>query len=358
MHICSNTTDMTIEAVQDMRALMDAIEQGLKDNAEYIKKHGNPSIYEGEVVSGSEAFPTYELWKFPKDIKVQSEKLIVTQNLEDIKKYLRSQTVSISHTFKVAKNGSYMDLPEFGINSQFATPPTNEKAKLLQKINEIHSAKPYDNMDDNGLINFRYDDALGGDEKLASIPGISRNEVYDNGVSRHIFLMNNKEPIFLLTIKRGLDGWVTTNVVTHSDYRGKGFAVPVYLAVSKAYGEPLYSFGTQSPAGHKIWQNLAKQHPKRVTGYDVTTKQEVPFADVFDGKVATRAKLLPENFKDGKVKGKSRPGRVKKAGASCKGSVTSLRKKAKNSSGEKAKMYHWCANMKAGKKRSIREVLD
>jgi len=59
-----------------------------------------------------------------------------------------------------------------------------------------------------------------------------------------------------------------------------------------------------------------------------------------------------ENFKDGKVKGKSRPGRVKKAGASCKGSVTSLRKKAKNSSGEKSKMYHWCANMKSGRKKS------
>ena len=56
-----------------------------------------------------------------------------------------------------------------------------------------------------------------------------------------------------------------------------------------------------------------------------------------------------ENFADGKKKGKSRPGRVKRAGASCKGSVTSLRKKAKNASGEKAKMYHWCANMKAGR---------
>jgi len=56
-----------------------------------------------------------------------------------------------------------------------------------------------------------------------------------------------------------------------------------------------------------------------------------------------------ENFADGKVKGKSRPGRVKRAGASCKGSVTDLRRKAKNSSGEKAKMYHWCANMKSGR---------
>ena len=58
-----------------------------------------------------------------------------------------------------------------------------------------------------------------------------------------------------------------------------------------------------------------------------------------------------ENFADGKKKGKSRPGRVKKSGASCNGSVTSLRKRAKASSGEKAKMYHWCANMKSGRKK-------
>ena len=59
---------------------------------------------------------------------------------------------------------------------------------------------------------------------------------------------------------------------------------------------------------------------------------------------------VPENFADGKKKGKSRPGRVKKSGASCNGSVTALRKRAKNASGEKARMYHWCANMKSGKK--------
>ena len=50
--------------------------------------------------------------------------------------------------------------------------------------------------------------------------------------------------------------------------------------------------------------------------------------------------------------GKSSPGRVKRAGASCKGSATELRKKAKKYSGEKGKMYHWCANMKGGKKKS------
>ena len=40
-------------------------------------------------------------------------------------------------------------------------------------------------------------------------------------------------------------------------------------------------------------------------------------------------KTFHENYADKKVKGKSRPGRVKKSGASCKGSVTELRKKAK-----------------------------
>ena len=48
----------------------------------------------------------------------------------------------------------------------------------------------------------------------------------------------------------------------------------------------------------------------------------------------------------------SSPGRVKRAGASCKGTVTELRKRAKKYGGEKGKMYHWCANMKGGKRKS------
>jgi hypothetical protein len=61
---------------------------------------------------------------------------------------------------------------------------------------------------------------------------------------------------------------------------------------------------------------------------------------------------ITENFADGKVKGKSRPGRVKRAGASCNGSVTDLRARAKKASGERAKMYHWCANMKSGRNKN------
>lgn len=64
-----------------------------------------------------------------------------------------------------------------------------------------------------------------------------------------------------------------------------------------------------------------------------------------------RVRGLDENFADGKIKGKSRPGRVKRAGASCQGSVTDLRARAKKYGGERGRMYHWCANMKSGRKK-------
>ena len=64
------------------------------------------------------------------------------------------------------------------------------------------------------------------------------------------------------------------------------------------------------------------------------------------------SEFITENFADGKVRGKSRPGRVKRAGASCKGSVAHLRKMAKKYGGERGKMYHWCGNMKSGRKKS------
>ena len=92
-------------------------------------------------------------------------------------------------------------------------------------------------------------------------------------------------------------------------------------------------------------------------GVGIVTKQNAT-KDVPKGGEYMNVKKLKlewadfdENFADGKKKGKSRPGRVKKSGASCNGSVTDLRARAKKASGEKAKMYHWCANMKSGRKK-------
>jgi hypothetical protein len=59
---------------------------------------------------------------------------------------------------------------------------------------------------------------------------------------------------------------------------------------------------------------------------------------------------LDENFADGKKPG--RKGLAKRSGVNTKASVTSLRKTAKHSTGEKARMAHWLANMKAGRARA------
>ena len=96
---------------------------------------------------------------------------------------------------------------------------------------------------------------------------------------------------------------------------------------------------------------------EEAAGVGIVTKQnatkDVPVGSQYMNvkKLKLDWKEFNENFADGKKKGKSRPGRVKRAGASCKGSVTSLRSKAKKASGERAKMYHWCANMKSGRKK-------
>jgi hypothetical protein len=95
--------------------------------------------------------------------------------------------------------------------------------------------------------------------------------------------------------------------------------------------------------------------PEDAAGVGTITKQNTT-KDVKPGdeyknvkKLHLEWKSFKENFADKKVRGKSRPGRVKRAGASCKGSVSSLRAKAKKYGGERGKMYHWCANMKSGR---------
>ena len=100
-------------------------------------------------------------------------------------------------------------------------------------------------------------------------------------------------------------------------------------------------------------QHKQEYHKEEAAGVGIVTKQNATKDVPVGGEYMNlkKLKLAKENFADGKKKGKSRPGRVKRAGASCKGSVTSLRSKAKKYGGEKGKMYHWCANMKSGRKK-------
>jgi hypothetical protein len=62
---------------------------------------------------------------------------------------------------------------------------------------------------------------------------------------------------------------------------------------------------------------------------------------------------MAENFADGKNPG--RKGLSKRVGVNTKASVSSLRNTAKHSSGEKQRMSHWLANMKAGRAKAKRK---
>ena len=100
-----------------------------------------------------------------------------------------------------------------------------------------------------------------------------------------------------------------------------------------------------------LWANINKKKKSGRKSASKGSKAYKAAVKAGDKLESTKESVNVENFIDGKKKGKSRPGRVKRAGTSCNGSVTELRKRAKNSSGEKSKMAHWCANMKSGRKK-------
>jgi hypothetical protein len=77
--------------------------------------------------------------------------------------------------------------------------------------------------------------------------------------------------------------------------------------------------------------------------HDIDRPEDVKKAHIAKDIIAK----MEENFADGKNPG--RKGLAKRSGVNTKASVSSLRKTAKNSSGEKQRMAHWLANMKAGR---------
>jgi hypothetical protein len=106
----------------------------------------------------------------------------------------------------------------------------------------------------------------------------------------------------------------------------------------------IISFGSEEEE-HKYIDALKK------TGLTTT---DIDPLDPKQPKSMPRQKTDPtynvaENFADGKKPG--RKGLAKRSGVNCKQSVTKLRSIAKNSSGEKQRMAHWCANMKSGRKK-------
>lgn len=93
------------------------------------------------------------------------------------------------------------------------------------------------------------------------------------------------------------------------------------------------------------WETL----PVEISYFD--GGERIKSGAMYPGKIGLGQ--VSENFADGKNPG--RKGLSKRVGVNTKASVSSLRKTAKNSSGEKQRMSHWLANMKAGRAKARRK---
>lgn len=140
-----------------------------------------------------------------------------------------------------------------------------------------------------------------------------------------------------------------------------GTVLEAFREYLRGYQPKIFIFSAKGGSRSKVYQSLIKRFAASAGYKQFDTSKLSAETQAKLGtsgtntmilrKAVSREKNVTENFHDGKVKGKSRPGRVKRAGASCSGSVTSLRAKAKKSGGERGKMYHWCANMKSGRQK-------
>jgi hypothetical protein len=184
----------------------------------------------------------------------------------------------------------------------------------------------------------------------------------DHGDYDVLVKLPDGSPLNIAFNREGDDGWHVAFDRGHSqEITGEGDAQRIFATVLtsiqqfilKEEPDRLYFSASkdvepgQNPTSRaRLYERMVERYAKSM-GYDVVVDDRRGHTMFVLDKDPTVA----ENFADGKVKGRSRPGRVKRAGASCNGSVTDLRARAKNASGERAKMYHWCANMKSGRKK-------
>ena len=117
-----------------------------------------------------------------------------------------------------------------------------------------------------------------------------------------------------------------------TDPNHPGITAPIYVS----------SDGYVLDGHHRFWAY-------KLVGVKSIPAQLVPAEDVEE----VGRPDVAENFADGKNPG--RKGLAKRSGVNTKASVSSLRKTAKNSSGEKQRMAHWLANMKAGRAKAKRK---
>jgi 8-oxo-dGTP pyrophosphatase MutT (NUDIX family)/ribosomal protein S18 acetylase RimI-like enzyme len=142
------------------------------------------------------------------------------------------------------------------------------------------------------------------------------------------------------------DNPIALNIIAHSNGQKVGYI----------------EFATDDPQSGIWWsehtavnpqyqrQGIARSMYDYAKGLKNIVKQIFPSPNQSPGgKAIWKDKKVWENFADGRNPG--RKGLAKRVGVDCKQPVSKLRSIAKNSSGERQRMAHWCANMKSGKKK-------
>lgn len=165
------------------------------------------------------------------------------------------------------------------------------------------------------------------------------------GYLRAYFDVNGKEGMvkfyyeaFVWTIDFFIDG--------RHDITGQGNELAILSTVSKAvlefiskHNPNLIAFSARGPSHVKLYKRMIP----RLTGYtiDPELSKQAGF-----GLKKIKDDKLPENFADGR--NPQDKGDAKRHGVPTKGSVSSLRKVAKQG-GRKGQLAHWMANMKSGR---------
>ena len=105
-------------------------------------------------------------------------------------------------------------------------------------------------------------------------------------------------------------------------------------------------------SGYQVLDGHHRFHAYQAAGAKTIPAKIVPDSDI---RVLDKAPTN-ENFADGKKPG--RKGLAKRMGVPTKASVGKLRSIAKHSTGERARMAHWMANMKSGRAKKTNEEYD
>ena len=186
-------------------------------------------------------------------------------------------------------------------------------------------------------------------EAIENILGKNRVTDDDDDIEPGMYYVyqSSESPMFKDTEESGTGGSI--NIPNLDSKAARDVAMAVHEAYH-AYVHDKTKGSGRVHANEKIINNLAE---KWLRNHLSGSALHVAIETITGSRISYGKDHMPnsglakENFADGKKPG--RKGLAKRSGVNTKASVSSLRKTAKNSSGEKARMAHWLANMKAGR---------